>query len=78
MRMENLLVRDVEHILNGRIYLVRFTFFSLLFVVLRWVESGDSFGDVWVFSRGTLQPGLHFYSLLRIDYRLCDFSKGRQ
>lgn len=49
MRMENLLVRDVEHILNGRIYLVRilFLFFSLLFVVLRWVESGDSFGDIW-------------------------------
>lgn len=22
-------------------------FFSLLFVVLRWVESGDSFGDIW-------------------------------
>lgn len=48
MRMENLLVRDVERILNGRIYLVRFTFFFfLLFVVLRWVESGDSFGDIW-------------------------------
>lgn len=22
-------------------------FFPLLFVVLRWVESGDSFGDIW-------------------------------
>lgn len=53
MRMENLLVRDVERILNGRIYLVRlrlflFSFFLLFFwIVYCGVEMGREWGFFW-------------------------------
>lgn len=44
MRMENLLVRDVERILNGRIYLVRLLLF---FSFVCGVEMGREWGFFW-------------------------------
>lgn len=55
MRMENLLVRDVERILNGRIYLVRLLFFGSFFLIFSFfvwivycgVEMGREWGFFW-------------------------------
>lgn len=47
MRMENLLVRDVERILNGRIYLVRLLLFSSF---VCGVEMGREWGFFLVIS----------------------------
>lgn len=49
MRMENLLVRDVERILNGRIYLVSFffLFFFFVWIIYCGVEMGREWGFFW-------------------------------